>query len=81
MRWPDGFIWGTGASSTQCEGAAPASDWSDWERAGRAPRSDDGNGFARRYDEGFALLAELGLVHHRLSLEGAARGGSPQSAG
>jgi beta-glucosidase len=69
MRWPDGFMWGTGASSTQCEGAAPTSDWWDWERAGRAPRSDDGNGFARRYNEDFALLAELGLVHHRLSLE------------
>jgi len=50
-------------------GAAPASDWWDREPAGRAPRPDDGNGFARRYDEGFALLAELGLVHHRLSLE------------
>src|SRR5262249_22618037 len=66
---PAGFLWGTGASSTQCEGAAPASDWWDWERAGRAPRSGDGNGFARRYADDFALLAELGLVHHRLSLE------------
>ena len=25
--WPDGFIWGTGASSTQTEGASPGSDW------------------------------------------------------
>ena len=25
--WPDGFMWGTGASSTQTEGAAPGSDW------------------------------------------------------
>ena len=25
--FPEGFWWGTGASSTQCEGAAPASDW------------------------------------------------------
>ncbi|MCU1452998.1 MAG: beta-glucosidase/6-phospho-beta-glucosidase/beta-galactosidase [Acidimicrobiales bacterium] len=46
MKWPEGFLWGTGASSTQCEGAAPASDWWDWERAGHAPRSGDGNGFA-----------------------------------
>ena len=35
MQWPEGFMWGTGASSTQCEGAAPASDWWDWERAGQ----------------------------------------------
>ena len=27
MHWPDGFIWGTASSSTQSEGAAPASDW------------------------------------------------------
>jgi beta-glucosidase len=69
MPWPEGFMWGTGASSTQCEGAAPTSDWWDWEHAGRAPRSNDGNGFATRYAEDFALLAELGLTHHRLSIE------------
>ncbi len=62
-------MWGTGASSTQCEGAAPASDWWDWERAGRAPLSGDGNGFATRHAEDFALLAGLGLSHHRLSIE------------
>ena len=69
MRWPTGFWWGTGASSTQCEGAAPASDWWHWEREGRAPISGDGNGFGTRYAEDFALLAELGLTHHRLSIE------------
>lgn len=62
-------MWGTGASSTQCEGAAPASDWWDWERAGRAPDSGEGNGFGSRYAEDFALLAGLGLTHHRLSFE------------
>src|SRR5580658_5902589 len=62
-------MWGTGASSTQCEGAAPASDWWDWERAGRAPVSGDGNGFSGRYAEDFALMAQLGLTHHRLSIE------------
>jgi beta-glucosidase len=67
--WPAGFIWGTAASSTQCEGAAPASDWIEWERAGRAPCSGEGNGFATRYREDFALYADAGLRHHRLSLE------------
>jgi beta-glucosidase len=62
-------MWGTGASSTQTEGAAPASDWWQWERAGRAPISGDGNGFAARYAEDFAALAALGLTHHRLSFE------------
>ena len=69
MAWPAGFLWGTGASSTQCEGAAPASDWIDWERAGHAPVSGDGNGFGERYAEDFALLASLGLTNHRLSIE------------
>jgi beta-glucosidase len=62
-------MWGTGASSTQCEGAAPASDWIEWERAGKAPVSGDGNGFGSRYREDFALYASLGLRHHRLSIE------------
>ena len=62
-------MWGTGASSTQCEGAAPSSDWLPWERAGHAPVSGDGNGFGTRYAEDFALLARLGLTHHRLSIE------------
>lgn len=62
-------MWGTGASSTQCEGAAPASDWLAWEAGGHAPPSGDGNGFGSRYREDFALLARLGLAHHRLSVE------------
>jgi beta-glucosidase len=66
---PEGFLWGTGASSTQTEGAAPASDWARWESLGRAPASGDGNGFATHYREDFSLLAELGLTQHRLSLE------------
>ncbi len=69
MQWPKGFMWGTGASSTQCEGAAPASDWWDWERSGHAPASGDGNGFGTRYAEDFGLFAGLGLTHHRLSIE------------
>jgi beta-glucosidase len=69
MPFPEDFWWGTGASSTQAEGAAPASDWARWEDQGRAPRSGAGNGFATRYAEDFRLLAELGLTHHRLSIE------------
>jgi beta-glucosidase len=69
VQWPEGFWWGTGASSTQCEGAAPASDWWEWERTGHAPRSGRGNGFSTRYADDFALFADLGLTHHRLSIE------------
>jgi len=69
MNWPRDFIWGTGASSTQSEGAAPSSDWHEWELQGRAPTSDRGNGFGELFDTDFAILASLGLIHHRLSLE------------
>jgi beta-glucosidase len=69
MSFPDGFWWGTGASSTQCEGAAPASDWRAWESDGHAPPSGDGNGFATHYGDDFALFAGHGLTHHRLSIE------------
>jgi len=69
MGFPDGFWWGTGASSTQTEGAAPRSDWIRWEQQGRAPVSGDGNGFGTRYAEDFALMADHALTHHRLSLE------------
>jgi beta-glucosidase len=65
---PD-FWWGTGASSTQAEGAAPASDWYALEQSGVMPRSGDGNGFGDRYAEDFALYAAHGLTHHRLSIE------------
>jgi beta-glucosidase len=67
--WPSDFMWGTGASSTQSEGAAPHSDWIDWENTGHAPHSLTGNDFGTRYTEDFALLSDLGLVHHRLSIE------------
>ena len=63
------FWWGTGASSTQAEGAAPASDWYALEQSGAMPRSGDGNGFATRYADDFALYAGHGLTHHRLSIE------------
>ncbi len=67
--FPAGFWWGTGNSANQCEGAAPAGDWLAWERAGHAPASADGNGFAVRYAEDFRLLSGIGLRHFRLSLE------------
>ncbi len=67
--FPAGFWWGTGNSSNQCEGAAPAGDWLQWERAGHAPPSGNGSGFADRYRQDFDLLTGIGLRHFRLSLE------------
>jgi beta-glucosidase/6-phospho-beta-glucosidase/beta-galactosidase len=61
--------WGTAAAATQCEGAAPRADWAGWEAEGRAPASRDGNGFRTRYADDFALLADHGITHHRLTVE------------
>ena len=66
---PDGFWWGTTSSSTQVEGAAPASTWKRWEQLKRVPASGDGNGFAAAFPDDFALFAEHGLTQHRLTLE------------
>ncbi len=74
MRWPDGFMWGTGASSTQCEGAAPASDWWAWERSGHAPLSGDGNGFAARLSlEPEAGVYDRDAIQHYRHVLSAAR--------
>jgi beta-glucosidase len=43
-----------------------------WESLGRLPASGDGNGFATRFADDFALLGGYGLTHHRLTLEWAA---------
>jgi beta-glucosidase len=68
-QWPEGFMWGTGASSTQTEGAAVSSDWWTWEQNGNAPLSDTGNDFATHYVSDFITLANLGLTHHRLGID------------
>lgn len=67
--WPPGFWWGTAASATQTEGSSAADDWHRWERAGRVPPTNGGNGFATRYADDFRALAALGFGHHRLSLD------------
>ena len=69
MNDSEPFWWGTGASSTQAEGAAPESDWYREELNGTYPRSGEGNGFATQYAEDFSLFAAHGLTHHRLSIE------------
>jgi beta-glucosidase len=69
VAFPAAFWWGTAASSTQAEGSAPASDWRALEDAGLVPPTRAGNGFGTRFAEDFALYAQYGLTHHRLSIE------------
>jgi len=68
-RFPEDFFWGVTASSIQVEGVAPAADWSAWEGSGRAPKSNDGNGFGVDFRDDLALLAELGAADVRITLE------------
>ncbi|BCJ61998.1 family 1 glycosylhydrolase [Micromonospora endophytica] len=63
IRW-----WGTASSAVQAEGAWAGDNWYAWERAGHAPESGDGNGFAERYRDDLALLARWGFTDHRLSV-------------
>ena len=71
-------MWGTGASSTQCEGAAPASDWLAWENAGRAPRSgtETGSRIAMRRTS----RCSHRLVSHTTASPSSGHGSNPNRA-
>lgn len=73
LRFPAGFVWGTASSSHQSEGNNVHNDWWAWEQEPghvvHGQRSGRANDFWNRYDGDFALLASLGLTHHRMSVE------------
>jgi beta-glucosidase len=73
ITFPADFVWGTASSSHQSEGGNVHNDWWDWEQQpghiAHGHTSGRGNDFWNRYDGDFALLAELGLKHYRLSVE------------
>lgn len=68
--FPEGFLWGSATAAHQVEGNNRNNDWWAAEQAGRLPhRSGLACDHFRRYDDDFALLAELGQTSHRLSVE------------
>jgi beta-glucosidase len=67
--FPAEFLWGTTASSTGSEGAAPRADWAAWETEGRAPRSGDGNGWSTNFADDVALLRTVGTNAIRITVE------------
>ncbi len=73
IQFPTGFIWGTASSSHQAEGNNVHNDWWEWEQQPghivHGQRSGRANNSYELYDSDFALLAELGLTHYRLSIE------------
>ncbi|MCS6801652.1 MAG: glycoside hydrolase family 1 protein [Chloroflexota bacterium] len=73
LAFPEGFLWGAATAAHQVEGHNFANNWWDWEQQpGRirdGTRSHPGVDQWTRFEEDFALLAELGHSAHRLSIE------------
>jgi beta-glucosidase len=70
--FPEGFLFGSSTAAHQVEGGNVGNDWWAWEHAPHTScvePSGDAIDQWHRYEEDFALLAELGQNAHRLSLE------------
>src|SRR4051812_48374974 len=76
-RFPRGFTWGVATAAIQIEGAAEADGRGEsiWDRFARQPGKvahGDTPAVAcdhyHRYREDFALMRDLGIKHHRLSV-------------
>lgn len=72
LRFPRGFLWGSGTSAYQFEGGDYRCDWSESERRGeiRAPgRVGQATDFWNRFSEDIRLAAELGHDAMKISVE------------
>jgi beta-glucosidase len=70
LAFPNGFLWGSATAAHQVEGNNTNNDWWAAEQAGSLPfRSGLACDHYNRFDQDFALFAELGQNCHRLSLE------------
>lgn len=70
--FPESFLWGAATAAHQVEGDNHNSDWWRYEHGPlSAARESSGDAIdhLHRYQDDFALLAELGHTAHRLSLE------------
>jgi beta-glucosidase len=63
------FEWGVTISAISAGGATAGSDWKRWESSHRAPNSGQGNGFATRFADDAAVLAEHGVGAVRLGID------------
>ncbi len=75
MKFPDGFIWGTGSSAHQVEGNDVNCDWWEWEKSKDEEnrqfpleRSGLACDFYNRYEEDFELCRQLNNNAVRISL-------------
>ena len=70
--FPDDFLWGSATAAHQVEGGNVNNDWWDWEHDPASPcvePTGDAIDHYHRFDDDFALLADLGQNAHRFSLE------------
>ena len=69
-RRPTRFLWGAATAAHQVEGGNSASDWWQYEQAGRLPfRSGNACEFLSRYEHDFDMARDMGHNCHRLSIE------------
>lgn len=72
LRFPEGFVWGSGVSAHQVEGGNTGNDWSAFEGAGGVSggvRSGDACDHFSRYEADFDLAAALGHAAFKTSVE------------
>lgn len=73
LKFPRGFLWGTGASAHQVEGNNTNNDWWAWEQEGGHIINNDVSNLAtdqyHRFEEDFDLAKKYFQNTHRLSIE------------
>ncbi len=73
LQFPPGFLWGTATSAHQVEGNNTNNQWWEWEQLPNKIWHGDRSGLAcdwwRRAEQDFALMQQLNLNTHRLSVE------------
>lgn len=72
LRFPDGFVWGSGISAHQVEGDNRHNDWWAFEQRGKVAggqTSGRATDHYHRYVEDFALAASLGQTAIKISVE------------
>ena len=74
LKFPDGFMWGTGEDAYQHEGGNYNNDWYRWECLDPSPvpggdRLGTGPDFYNRYEEDFDRASSSGQRIHRIGVE------------
>jgi beta-glucosidase len=73
LRFPEGFLWGSGTAAHHVEGGNDNNQWWDWEqqpgRIWHGDRSGDACGWWHSAERDLATAADLGQNAHRLSIE------------